>query len=125
MGKVIGELTMKTLRNSALIAAMLLVVQMTLGQDKPQITKPIDEKPISQYMRGVMILYLEDIQNFKDECKDGETCHRVLGDVNDGEWDKTLDSLEDRIKINIHEPGDKIEQKLLENVRYAENAYLE
>jgi len=57
-------------------------------------------KPISEYMRQVGLLYLEQIDNFKRECGN---VNLPLGDSCDS-WIRILEALDDRITIAISKP---------------------
>jgi hypothetical protein len=81
----------------ATIAVILLAASMALAQGEKTEVK----KPVSQYMRGVALIYLEHISDLHDKCLKGyEVCNEVLD-----EWDKLFEPLEDRIEIALSEKG--------------------
>jgi len=78
-----------------------------------------EPKPISEYMRRVGLLYLEQIDNFKRECGN---VNLPLGDSCDS-WVRVLESLDDRITVTLSKPerlaGDRPFFELLKRVEDA------
>jgi hypothetical protein len=95
-----------------LIAVVLLMAGLAQAQAKP----PQAEMPVSQYMRQAALIYLEQIESFKDRCKDHDSCKEVALD----EWDKMFKPLDDRIVISLGDapiPGDRLFWGLLKGAK--------
>jgi hypothetical protein len=95
-----------------LLAVVLLVASLAGAQQKP----PQTEIPVSPYLRQVALIYLEQIDSFKDRCTDHDSCKEVALD----EWDKTFKALDDRIVISLGDtpvPGDKLFWGLLKGTK--------
>ena len=100
------------------IALVLLMAGLTQAQQKPP--QPETEMPISQYMRKVTLIYLEQIDSFDDRCKDHDSCKEVVGATSDGDWDKIFKPLDDRVVISLGDsptPGDKQSWAFLKSVK--------
>jgi hypothetical protein len=102
----------------ATAVVLLVTAGITPAQDQPK-------QSLSPYMRKTGILYLDQLDDFKQRCERGRVaCETVMN----GEMNKTMDSLEDNITIDLDEPGrpegDNPYFLLLKRVRQAEYKYL-
>jgi hypothetical protein len=102
----------------AIVAVLLLTAGIAPAQDQPK-------QPLSPYMRKTGILYLDQLDDFKQRCERGRVaCETVMN----GEMNKAMGSLEDNVTIDLDEPGrpagDSPYFLLLKRVRQAEYKYL-
>jgi len=101
---------------AAVLAAMLTM--SAVSQAKPK------HLPISNYMRGVGLTYLEEAQELADRCED--PTRKECGAVIDG-WKKRMDAIERRAGLALdeaHRPaGDAAFLKLLVMTRTEEEIY--
>ena len=101
---------------TAVLAAMLTM--SAVSQAKPK------HLPISNYMRGVGLTYLEEAQDLADRCEDPtrKECSAVIDD-----WKKRMDAIERRAGLALdeaHRPaGDAAFLKLLVMTRTEEEIY--
>lgn len=95
------------------LAAAMLVSSAFAKPAKPA------PKPLSDYMRRVGILYLEQVEELTTDCD--SDCK--------GRWSKAMDGIQDRIEITLSESkrpsGDKPFYELLRSTRWARNTYVE
>ena len=92
-------------------------IPLYLRRPSPEQQRP---QPVSQYMRKVALIYLEQIDQLSDRCTDHDSCKEILGSMENGEWDKALNPLDDRITISLGDapiPGDKLFWGLLKSVK--------
>jgi len=93
---------------------------------KPKTLPVLTKKPISKYMREVGLLYLEQIDHFQRE-NVSDKPYSAQSAWED-KWDRTFESLADRITIAISErgrpAGDRPFFELLKDTRTATKLYL-
>jgi hypothetical protein len=108
------------------VGLALLLVLLAVSASSQTTPKP---KPISNYMRGVGLVYIEQIEDFDRRCGEEaddskqDQCHAAL----DG-WDRVFQTLEDRIELTLSESsrpaGDKPYFTLLKSTNHAEHLRL-
>ncbi len=92
----------KIARNAATVGIFLSVgICQTQTKSRP---KPEKLLPLSAYMRKAGLLYLDQLDDFKHECDtDADACERILD--SDGDMERVMGRLEDRIAVDIDESG--------------------
>ena len=83
----------------AALTVILLGCTLGLAQEHK---KPEPPKPLSPYMRKVGLLYLGTLDSARDECF--QDCKRLM-DIVDRRFDHDMDSLNDKITIDLDEQG--------------------
>jgi hypothetical protein len=109
----------------------LLLAFLTVSAVSQTTPKP---KPISNYMREVGLIYIEEVDNLENECMEnghlGSGSLEARADRCDAaldRWDKLFDALERRIDLTLRESrrpaGDIPFFKLLQNTRLGESIF--